>query len=116
MPSCFLRKVQPFNPRRDWHVPELFHCDSCSHLCPRIIFYLHISRLFIVHTMSVVSVLLSEHHAIILAYINLLIVHPKSDQHLLGVVHVLGHLMGLRKGIIHKLDEIIVAVVRKIIL
>ena len=93
MSGCIFRKVQPFKPRRDWHVPELFHRDSCSNLQPLIIFYHNIATLITVYTMRHVGVLLLEQHAIIFANINLLIFHPKSCHHLLGLIHVLRHLI-----------------------
>jgi hypothetical protein len=51
-----------------------------------------------------------KEHAIILANINLLILHTKSFRQFLGLVHVFGHLVTRRENLANQIHELLVTV------
>jgi hypothetical protein len=68
---------------RDRHVTKLFDCHFYANRDSIFIYNLHVSGSTVMHTFDVVLVLLSEQHTILIAHINLLVVHAETDQNLL---------------------------------
>jgi hypothetical protein len=71
----------------------LFDCHFCANRDSIFIYNLHVSGSTVMHTFDVVLVLLSEQHTILIAHINLLIVHAETDQNLFGMVQVFRHVI-----------------------
>jgi hypothetical protein len=53
---------------------------------------------------------LPKEHAVVLANINLLILHTKTFKQFLGLVHVFGHLVTHRKNLTNQIHELLVTI------
>jgi hypothetical protein len=112
---CFFRMVQPFEPWRDTHVTKLFHYHFYGYKGSIFIYHFHISVPTAMHTFSMILVLLLEHHAVLFAHINLLIVHTMPGNNLLLLVQVFRHVVLCWDEINNQHHDIIVALIREII-
>jgi hypothetical protein len=56
---------------------------------------------------------LPKEHVVVLANINLLILHIKTFKQFLGLVHVLGHLVTRRKNLANQIHELFVTINRE---
>jgi hypothetical protein len=57
-------------------------------------------------------VLLSEQHTILIAHINLLVVHTETDQNLFGMVQVFRHVILQWDEINNQFDDIVVELIQ----
>jgi hypothetical protein len=53
---------------------------------------------------------LPKEHAVVLANINLLILHTKTFKQFLGLIHVFGHLVTRRKNLANQIHELFVTI------
>jgi hypothetical protein len=61
---------------------KIFHYHFCANRGSIFVYHFHVSRSTVMHTFGIILVLLLEHHVVLFAYINLLIVYTKIDNNL----------------------------------
>jgi hypothetical protein len=109
--GCILGDKQPFRPTYKRHVMKLL-MRYLGRLGQTIIVFNHYeSRLTTYCTLLLIRSLLLEKHTIIVMNIDFFVVHTETREQLLGLVHVLWHLVILRKYIINQVEKLLVAVV-----
>jgi hypothetical protein len=100
-----------FQPRYKRHVTKLLTCYLGRHGQTIVVFNLYESTLTTYNTLLLACGLLLEKHTVIVTYIDFFVVHTDTREQLLGLVHVLWHLVILQKYIIDQVQKLLVAVV-----
>jgi hypothetical protein len=91
--GCILGDKQMFQSRYKRRVTKLLTCYLGHHGQTIIIFNLYESRLTTYYTLLLIRGLLLENHTVIVIDIEFFVVHTETREQLLGLVHVLGHLV-----------------------
>jgi hypothetical protein len=84
---------EPFEPRSDRQVTKLFHCHFCANNGSIFVYHFYVFGSTVMHTFSIVLVLLSEQYVVPFTHINLLVVHIKTGNNLLWLVQVFWHVV-----------------------
>jgi hypothetical protein len=87
---------------------KLFDYHFCGNRGCIFVYLLHLSRPTTMHTFDIVLVVHPEQHAVPLARINLLVIHTKTDNHL---VQVFQHVVLYWDEINNQFHDIIVALI-----
>jgi hypothetical protein len=107
--SCILGDKLMFQPRYKRHVTKLLTCYLGRNGQTIIVFNLYESTLNTYYTL--IRGLHLEKHTFIVIDIDLFVVYTETREQLLGLVHVLCHLVILRKYITDQVQKQLVAVV-----
>jgi hypothetical protein len=67
------------------------------------------------HTFRIILVLLQEQHVVLLAHINLLVVHTKTGNNLLSLLQVFRHFVLHWDEISNQFHDIVVALIREVV-
>jgi hypothetical protein len=109
--SCILGDEQTFQPSYKRHVTNLLTCYLGFHGQTIVVFNLYESTLTTYFTLLLTHGLLLEKHIVVVIDIDFFVVHTETRLQLLGLIHVLWHLVILRKYITDQVQKLLVAVV-----
>jgi hypothetical protein len=108
---CILGDKQMFQPRYKRHVTKLLMCYLDHHCQTIVVFNLYESTLTTYCTLLLTRGLLLEKQTVIVIDIDFFVIYTETQEQLLGLVHVLWHLVILRKYITDQVQNLLVAVV-----
>jgi hypothetical protein len=108
--GCILGDEQTFQPRYKRHVTKLLTCNLRRHGQTIVVFNLNESTLTTYSTLLLTRGLLLEKHTVIVTDIDFFVVYTEPREQLFGLIHVLWHLVILRKYITDQVQKLLVAV------